>query len=166
MRNLYRAYNGATVTTAGPTAITTGTVIKTLMQLSTPSTNMIVPVAWGIDFAGSAIAQGVVVELIETDVAATVTAYVAADITKYTDPNQAASILTLGTANSGFTATAEGSITTTRTADAHIVDPAMNFAWQWPLDQEFKVNVSKFLRVRVTAPAAVNALCWVLWQEN
>ena len=165
MRNLYRAYNGAMVTTAAPTKIATGTAIKTLMQLSTPATAMIVPVAWGIDFDGSAVASGVIVELIETDVAATVTAYVAADITKFTDPNQAASILTLGTANSGFTATAEGTITTTRTADCHIIDPALNFAWQWPLDQEFKVGTSKFLRIRVTAPATVNALCWVIWQE-
>jgi hypothetical protein len=99
-------------------------------------------------------------------VAATVTAYVANDLTKFSDPNQAASILTLGTTASGYTATAEGTITATRTADVHLIDPVANYVWAWALDQEFRVNVSKFLRIRVTAPAAVNALCWILWAEQ
>jgi len=53
-------------------------------------------------------------ELIQTDVAATVTAHVAAGVQPYDDPGAVPSTVTLGTTATGYTATSEGSITATR----------------------------------------------------
>jgi len=163
---LYRAHNGAAVTVAAPVKITTGTVIKTMMQLATPADLELKPVAWGISFDGSALAVPINCELIETDVAATVTAYAAADIVRLSDPAAIASRITLGVAASGFTATAEGTTTVARLLDNHLTDPAIERIYQFPLGQETRVSASKFLRVRVTAPVAVNALCWLIWGEG
>lgn len=159
---LYTAANGAMPTTAALSPITTGTTIKTMLQIATPSTRDIQVVEWGISFDGTPAA--IKCELIQTDVAATVTAHVAAGVQPYDDPNGPASLMTLGTAATGYTASAEGSITATRTADAQLVT-SNQYVKQWPLGREFKVPVSKFLRVRVTAAVSVNATCYVIWQE-
>src|ERR1051326_1858906 len=102
---LYSAYNGPMVTTAAPVKVTTTTSIKTLMQISTPSTLGIEVIEWGISFDGSAAATPGVCELVDTvAINATVTAYVANDITKLSHAASAlASNITLGTANSGYT---------------------------------------------------------------
>jgi hypothetical protein len=84
-------------TTAAPAPVTTGTAIKTLLQIATPSTEDIAIVAWGIDFDGTAAAAPIKVELIDTDVAATVTAHVASGLVKLNGPSDAASVMTLGT---------------------------------------------------------------------
>ncbi len=123
MADSYLVLNGARPTTAAPVAVTTGVAIKTLLQVSTPATRPIRIIEWGISFDGSAAATPIKVELIETDVAATVTAYVAADVTKYSDPNAPASLVTLGVANSGYTATAEGTITAVRVFDVQFIAP-------------------------------------------
>jgi hypothetical protein len=73
-------------TTAAFAAVSTGTAIKTLLQVK--PFNLARIVEWGISFDGSAAATPGKVELIETDVAATVTASVDADVTKY-DPASA-----------------------------------------------------------------------------
>lgn len=162
---LYRAHNGAAVTTAAFVPITTGAAIKTLMQISPPSTLSLKIKEWGISFDGSAAATPIKCELIETDVAATVTAYGAGDIVKLSDPGDVASAITLGTANSGFTASAEGTITATRMLDSQLVAPTNQYVKQFPLGEEPVVQASKFLRVRVTAGAAVNAVAYVVWGE-
>lgn len=162
MDNLYMAYNGPMVTTAAFAGVTTGTAIKTLLQVATPSTRDLRVVAWGISFDGSP--SAIKAELIQTDVAATVTAHVASGVQPFSDPNAPASLVTLGTSATGYTATAEGTITATRTLDA-LIDTAYTYAYEWPLGHEPRIPVSKFLRVRVTAAAAVNALCWIRWKE-
>jgi hypothetical protein len=162
---LYWAANGAMATTAALSPVATGTAIKTLLQIATPSTRMIKVVEWGISFDGFAAAAPIKVELVQTDVAATVTAHVAAGVQPYDDPNAPASLVTLGTSATGYTATGEGSITATRTADVQLVAPTAQYVRMWPLGREFKVPISKFLRVRVTAAAAVNAYTYVVWEE-
>lgn len=159
---IYIAANGADPTTAALPSVTTGTAIKTLLQIATPSTKDIVVRGWGISFDGTPAA--IKCELIQTDVAATVTAHVAAGVQPWDDPNGPASLMTLGTAATGYTASAEGSTTVTRTADMQILT-TNTYSVFWPADVSFKVPVSKFLRVRVTAAAAVNAWCYVLWSE-
>lgn len=161
---LYKAYNGPAPTTAAQAVVTTGTAIKTLMQLSTPSTARIKVIGWGISFDGSAAATPIKVELVETDVAATVTAFAAGDIVKY-DTGDPATLLTLGTANSGYTGSAEGTTTVTREFDVQLIAPTNQYIYQFPLGQEPIVAISKFLRIRVTAGTAVNAYCWINWQE-
>jgi hypothetical protein len=162
---LYWAANGAMPTTAALSPVTTGTAIKTLLQIATPSTRVIRVVEWGISFDGAAAATPIRSELIQTDVAATVTAHAASGVQPYDDPNAPASLVTLGTSATGFTATAEGSITATRYGDVQLVSPTTSYVKMWPLGREFVVPVSKFLRVRVTAGTAVLAYTYVVWQE-
>lgn len=162
---LYWAANGAMATTAELQPVTTGTAIKTMLQIATPSTRAIKVVEWGVSFDGSAAATPIRVELIDTNVAATVTAHVAAGVQPWADPNAPASVMTLGTSATGYTATAEGSITATRTGSVQLVAPTTQFVQSFPLGREFAVGVSRFLRIRVKAGAAVNAYCYVVWEE-
>lgn len=164
MATLYWAANGAMPTTAALAPVTTGTAIKTLLQVATSSTGSLKVVEWGISFDGSTAATPIKCELIQTDVAATVTAHVAAGVQPYDDPNDGPSSVTLGTTATGYTASSEGSITTTRYGDLQLVAPTGQYVKQWPLGREWKVPVSKFLRVRVTAAAAVNAYTYVIWE--
>jgi len=166
MPDIYWAANGPMPTTAAFAPVTTGTTIKTLLQIATPATRVLTVVEWGISFDGSAAATPIRCELIQTDVAATVTAHVAAGVQPYNDPNAPASLMTLGTTATGYTATAEGTITATKHADLQFIAPTNQYIKQWPLGTEFQMPVSKFLRVRVTAAAAVNAYTYVMWIES
>lgn len=159
---LYIAFNGVPPTTAAQVPVTTGTAIKTLLQIGVPSTRDIRIVEAGVSFDGSAAATPIKVELIETDVAATVTSVTP---TKFDDPNAPVSLCAGGTALTGHTATAEGTITAVRVFDAQLVAPSAGYLKQFPLGREPGGNVSKFVRIRVTAPAAVNAYAYIIWEE-
>lgn len=166
MAKIYATYNYAAPTTAAPTPVTTGTAVKTMLQLAMPSTLQARVVEWGISFDG-ATATNVpgTIELIETDVAATVTAHGATGIVKLNGPNDAASLATLSTTATGFTASAEGTITASRTLDSQLVNPTGSYFKQFPLGREPEQLVSKFLRVRVKFAVAVNAICYIVWEE-
>ena len=165
MPNTFIAFNGAMPTTAALTPVTTGTAVKTLLQIATPATCELRVSEWGISFDGFAAAAPIKVELIDTNVAATVTAHVTAGVTPLNDTGTVASKMTLGTTATGYTATAEGSITAARILDYQQIAPTGQFVKQWPLGLEPELAVSRFLRVRVTAAAAVNAICYVVWTE-
>ena len=163
---LYLAYNGPMVTTAAPVKVTTGTVIKTLEQLSPPANGAIEVIEWGISFDGFAAAQPGASELVETGaINATVTAFVANDIMRYGQAGGDASRITLGTANSGYTASAEGTITASRQLDLQLLPPTAPYIHQFPLERGPQIQASNFGRVRVTFGTAINALCYVIWQE-
>lgn len=162
---LFKTYNGPAPTTAAQASVTTGNTIKTMLQIATPSTKEITVVEWGISFDGSAAATPIKCELLQTDVAATVTAHVAAGVFPFNVPTGEASLMTLGTTATGYTSTSEGSITATRVFDCQFIAPTNQYVFQWPLGREPVVAVSKFLRVRVTAGTAVNAYCYVIWEE-
>lgn len=164
---LYKIYNGPMPTTVSQVAVTTGTAIKTLMQVQPSATNVAKIREWGISFDGSAAATPGIVELCETDVAATVTAYVAADIHKFDaqalmNGNQTTNLFQVGTSNSGYTASAEGSITALRQFDGELIAGTNQYVYQFPLGLEPVIQVSKFARIRVKFGAAVNAICWML----
>jgi hypothetical protein len=163
--NTYIAFNGPAPTTAALTPVTTGTAIKTLLQIATPSSCELRICEWGISFDGSAAGTPIKVELIDTNVAATVTAHVAAGVMSLNDTGTVASRVTLGTAATGYTATAEGTTTASRLLDYQQIAPTNQYVKPWPLGLEPEVAVSRFLRVRVTAAAAVNAVCYVVWTE-
>jgi hypothetical protein len=73
------------------TPVTTGTAIKTLLQIATPATSELRVSEWGISFDGTAAATPIKVELIDTNVAATVTAHVAAGVMSHNDTGTVAS---------------------------------------------------------------------------
>lgn len=165
----YKAFNVPSPTTAAPTAVATGTSIKTMLQLAAPSTRQMQLISWGYTLSALPGATGTI-ELIQTDVAATVTAHVASGIVPL-DPNGTASLLTLGTSATGYSASAEGSITATRLLDCDQIPTtaglvSVNYDYQWMPDERPIIAVSKFLRVRITTPTSgVNLLTWVCWNE-
>jgi hypothetical protein len=145
----------------------TGTSIKTLLQVKASATKPMKVVEWGVSFDGSAAATPIKVELIETDVAATVTAHVAAGIVKLDgealaggDPTT--NLIPVGTTSTGYTSTSEGSITASRVLDVQFVAPTNQYVKQFPLGREPIVQVSLFGRIRVTAGAAVNAYAYMI----
>jgi len=164
--SLYLIANGPMPTTSvlAPVALTAAT-LKTLLQIK--PFNIARIVEWGISFDGSAAATPVKVELIETDVAATVTASVDADCVKL-GPGVAdqavASVagLTLGTSATGYTASAEGSTTASRLLDVQLVAPTSQYVKQFPLGREPVIQIAKFGRIRANAPAGVNAYCYMI----
>jgi len=161
---LYTIYNGPMPTAAAPIKVTTGTVVKTLLQIKLGAGVLGKVVEWGISFDGSAAATPVQCELVETGlVFATVTASVAADITRL-DPNAqdaTTSALVVGASATGYTATVEGTITATRELDVQMLPPTNPYVKQFPLGREPMVNVNSALRIRVTSGTAVNATCYV-----
>jgi hypothetical protein len=161
---LYTIYNYAMPTAAGPVKVTTGTAIKTLLQIKIGAGVLAKVVEWGICFDGSAAATPILCELVETGtVFATVTASVAADIVRL-DPNAqdpTTAALVVGTAATGYTSSAEGTVVASRELDSQLVAPTNQYVKQFPLGREPMVNVNAALRVRTTAGTAVNALCYV-----
>jgi len=165
----YKTWNGPMPTTAAQASVSTGTVIKTMLQLATPSTRQIQLIAWGFSLDDPPGADAVV-ELLQTDVAATVTAHVASGVQPL-DPNAPASLLTLGATATGYTASAEGAPAATRVFDAVSLssvsgESPLTYSYQFMPDERPIVAVSKFLRVRATTPTtAVDMRTWVIWDE-
>lgn len=164
---LYFIANGPMPTTASQATVTTGTSIKTMLQVKPSATNTLKVKEWGISFDGSAAATPIKCELLETDVAATVTASVANDIVKLDgqalmggDPTT--NLIQVGTTSTGYTSTAEGTITATRMFDVQLVAPTNQYIKQFPLGLEPVIQVSKFARIRVTAGTAVNCYCYMV----
>lgn len=162
--------NGPMPTTAAQAAVTTGTAIKTMLQvkLNGSATNTAKIVEWGISFDGSAAATPIKCELLTTGtVKATITEFVAADIINL-DPNGPAvtddNPFAFGAAGdeSGYTGTAEGTITATRVMDVQFIAPTNQYVKQFPLGREPQFAPAEFLRIRVTAGAAVNAYCYLI----
>ncbi len=163
----YLIANGPMPTTAAQAYVTTGTSIKTMLQVKASATTTFKILEWGISFDGSAAATPIKCELLETDVAATVTASATADIVKYDgaalsggDPTT--NLLPVGTTSTGYTSTSEGSITAVREFDVQLIAPTNQYIKQYPLGREPVVQISKFARIRVTAAAAVNAYCYMI----
>lgn len=165
----YIAWNGPAPTTAAQASVAVANGVKTMLQLSTPATRQMQIIAWGysVDVAPAGIGT---VELLQTDVAATVTAHVASGLVNM-DPNGTASLLTLGTANSGYTSSSEGSTTAARVfATCKIPVTAgssdLTYDYEFMPDARPIVAVSKFLRVRTTFTATTPTMvCYVVWNE-
>jgi hypothetical protein len=165
MAKVYTVHNGAVPGAAAAVAVTTGTAIKTLIQIATSAASAIRVKQWWVEFDGSTAATPIKVELIRhASGAATVTAFAAADITKVNDPNAVAADIQLGTALSGYTASAEGTPATLANLETHFVPPTGGLLIQYPLGQEPEIAVSTFLRLRVTAGAAVNAYAGITFE--
>jgi len=166
----YKVYNGPMPTTSAFAPVTTGTSLKTMLQIKLGgSTNQIGKIkAWGISFDGNAAATPIKCELLATGtVKATITEFVAADVINMSDANAGAVTddfplaFTAAGDESGYTATAEGSITATRPFDIQNVAPTNQYIFQWPLGEEPEFRADEYVRIRVHAGAAVNCTCWI-----
>lgn len=162
-----RIYSGAMPTTGRVTPIAlAANTMKSIIQVKPSATLPLRVKAYGISFDAYAAAQPGSVELVEADVAATVTAFVNADLHRKDADAIAAGDLTtnliqVGTSASGYGASAEGSITATRVLGSDLVAPTNQFVYQFPLGDEPFVQVAKFLRLRCYFPGVVNVVGWV-----
>jgi hypothetical protein len=166
---LYIAFNSfvAESTWAQPVSVTTGTALKTMLQIK-PGSSKIRIVEWGYSF--DVVPTAVVkVDLCDTGtVAATVTAFNAADIVKYNDVTGAASLATVGTTASGFGSSGagggEGSLASLRVL-AFREEWGQSFVQQYPLGREPEITGANFLRIRANTATALNMSCYVIWEE-
>lgn len=165
----YKCWNGAMATSAAQASVTTGTTIKTMLQIATPSTRQCQIISWGYSLDDPPGADAVI-EFLQTDTAATVTAHVAAGVQPL-DPNAPPSLMTLGTTATGYTSTVENAPAATRTLDCQGLssvsgESPLSYAYQFMPDERPIIAVSKFIRVRATTPTtAVDLRCWVVWDE-
>lgn len=171
MLHVYLAWNGPRPTTAAVQAVSTTTTIRTMQQLATPPTRLIKILGWGYSCDDPPGADSVF-ELIQSDTAATVTAYAAADL-QPVPAGIPASLLTVGVSASGYTSTSETAPTVTKVFDAVSVSSvsaeaaaAMKHVQKWDWDDAPVVAVSSFVRVRATTPTtAVDFRSWIRWCE-
>lgn len=165
----YTVLNGAAPGAAAAVPISTGTSIRTMLQIATNTTNNAIRlIEWWTEFDGSSAAQPIKVEVIRHTGGpqTTLTAYVAADIAKSNDPSAPASSIQLGTALSGYSnTTTEVTPTTVSNLATHLVPPTSGIYIQYPLGREPEVQIAAFMRMRVTANAAVNCYQGVTWEE-
>lgn len=164
---LYIAQNGAMQTAAALVPTATGTAIKTHLQIATPTTQKLSIIEWGISFDGFAAALPIRCELIDTAAinATMTTAHAATGVQPYKDSGAPASAVTLGTAATGFNASAEGTIVASRIFDVQFIAPTNQYIKQWPLGREPELAISRFLRIRTTSAASVNCYCYIVWEE-
>lgn len=165
MGPIFQIFSGPFQTTASPAVLATGTGIITLLQIKPLTGVSLRIVEWGISFDGSAAATPGKIELIETDVAATVTASASGDVTKVTDPAGDAAdsgLISLGTSATGYNASVEGSTTALRNLDGpKLVAPTNQYEKQFPLGQEPVIQAGKFCRIRVKFATGVNAYAYI-----
>lgn len=144
--------------------IATTTSLKSLLQVASPSTQDVTVAFYSISFDGSAAGKPLTIELIEVNVAATVTSLTPA---AFSDPNAPASLCVGGTSATGYNASAEGSVTVSRLLDSWLVPPTSGMLVQYAYGREPGVAISKFLRLRATGSAGVtpNAAVVVVAEE-
>lgn len=158
-----------TALTAAISGQTTGTALKTMLQIK-PGSPKIRIVEWGYSFEAVPTAM-VRVELIETStVGATMTGTGGAAGTPqtYNDVTGPASQISTGTSASAFAGsavnTSEGTVTSSRLL-AYQEEWSSQFKQQFPQGREPEINAANFLRIRATTTAAVNMTCYIVWEE-
>jgi hypothetical protein len=156
------ALTGPFTTTA--TSATSGTV-KTILQLRAGTATKIRVIEWGYGFDATPAAP-VRVELIATGtIYATVTT-IGSGIRMYNDATGAASQAQTGTTHTGFNASGEGTITSTRLF-GYRYDTGLWFQQQFPLGREPEIPVDGALRIRATptTSVAVNMVAYIVFEE-
>ena len=165
---IYLVMSGPQQTTAAFASLATGTGLKTLLQVKMGATVVGKIKEWGVSFNALTAAIPGKVELIETDVAATVAAHVAAGIRKIDGPallsgDPTTALFAVGTTSTGYDASGEGSIAAARDLDApQFISPTNQFIKQVPLGGEAIIQLTKFARIRVHMSADVGAIAYML----
>jgi 2-keto-3-deoxy-galactonokinase len=147
-----------------PVVVATGTAVKTVLQVATPSTTDIRVFAWGVSFAGIVATEAAgICTLMDTDVAATVTTVTPIE---WESDDQVASLCVGGASATGYNASAEGTIgATTRDLDTQLVHPQTAYSIWFTPGRHPRVKASRFLRVRTTFAVTVNCLPFIIWEE-
>ena len=165
MAYVYGFVNGVSVAAVLVPVATGVATIKTMLQVKMSSPHAGKVIEWGFSADAAAAAVPGSVELIETAaVFATVTAFAAGDICKWSDPNAPVQTeyFDVGTAASGFTASAEGTVAATRIFESQQMPPTGFYSKQFPLGREPLLTTANSLRIRTKFAADVNITCYVL----
>lgn len=165
---LYLVGNWTRPTTAAPVPRATGTAIRTMLQVAATTTEGLSIVEWGISFDGSAAGTPINVELFKcTGAASGLTALAATDVSRQSAPLGTETIpIQYGAALSGYSpgaAITEGTVANHNTWDAQLIAPTGQYVKQFPLGREPACALSEFIRIRVTAAASVNCLCYIIF---
>ncbi len=174
MAQIYTLWNGAAPTTAARAVLLTGTAVKTHVQvhLGDSLTSRGKIIAWGASFNGDptavAAVDSAIVELLTTGTvpATGMVNQAVADITML-DGTQAVPTdnfpFALGTGETAYgdAAVTEGTITVTSTKDCVQVPINSWYAYQFPLDAQPSFLPAEFLRIRITSPLTIGAICYV-----
>jgi hypothetical protein len=141
---------------------------KTVLQVATPATTDIRVLGWEVSFDGtSGSGVPVICQLIQTDVAATGLTALSPEL--WGNDLQPASLCVSGTSASGHgggVTPGEGTITAVRAFGAGHTHPQAGYGiWYPDVPKQPKVPVSKFLRIRCRAAAAVNVIPSIWWTE-
>ncbi len=143
--------------------VATSAALKTVLQVATPSTTDIRLRGWGISLDGIVATNPAgIVELIDVDVAATVTTLTP---TKWGSDDSPTSLCIGGTALTGYNATGEGTITASRILDAQSIHPQTGYAIWFPDTALPKIKASRFLRIRTLFSVDINCIPFILWDE-
>ena len=144
------------VCSADAIGLTTST-LKTLCELATGSGDSAKLVAWWVEFDGTdATKAPVKVELLRATAAATGTS---TGTVGNMDENDAAAVS--GTWKYG----ASGEGTPGTVLEIHRIPFTSGTYIFYPLDNRYTTKLSGFLRIRATAPSAVNATVGMIWEE-
>lgn len=143
--------------------VATGTSVKTVLQVTTPATTDIRILGWGVSFDGVAAADpSGVVTLIGTSGAATVTALTPTD---WESDFGQASLCVGGTGATGYNASVEGTITSSRIYDGQEVHPQTGYSVWFPDRALPKVRISRTLRIRCLFSVDINCIPFIVWKE-
>jgi hypothetical protein len=160
-------------TTALPTPVAAPATFFTSLQVVGSASSPIKVVEWGVGFTGATLVAGFPCDLIDTGtIAATVTAFAAVDVAGYDAIGQVVPQvgttsgipLVLSTSTSGYTSSAEGSITTTLQHDSVIVEPVGSFVKQFPQGREPYVKPGNVLRIRVKGDGVTTHYSWLVFE--
>jgi hypothetical protein len=138
--------------------------IKTVLQVAVPSTTDIKIVGWGVSFDGAAGGSQVpiVISLIDDPTPCTTGTSLTPE--NWGNAQAPASLCVGGAALTGYNFT-EVTPTAPRYLDSQAESPQAGYGVWFPGAHQPRVGSSRFLRIRCTAPATVNAYPWVVWAE-
>jgi hypothetical protein len=149
------------------TRVTTGTALKTLLQVNVPANAAINILGWGVSFRGVAAADPPgECYLMHGDVAASAG-------TSFTPESWRSQIETVasacigGAALTGHSFGTEGTITASVVLDPQQVHPQSGYGVWFPTDCRPRVGSTsaRFVRIRSNFTVAQDAVPWIVWDE-
>lgn len=137
--------------------------LKTVLQVKPVTKDMLI-CAWGISSDGAAAGTPFPIELVDCDVAATVTT-LTPDVWQNEDATAALAVG--GTSATGYNASAEGTLTAIRIFDAQELRPDGDKYVMWfPPAERPKVAAGRFARIRTHYTSTlVNVIPWIIFDE-
>ena len=160
---LYWVQNTPLGGAAAPAKVATGTTIKSMLQMTIPSTVALRIVEWGCSFDTPASASIINVELFGTTTALTTGSAGSFTPIEYASFSGVAGLSTCLQAGSGaFTETTPSAV---RTLDVQTIVPPAQYVKQWPLGREPQSNLSTYVRVRVTATVTCGMYSYIIYEE-